>query len=111
MRITIDQIREKMCDEHCHHPYQNLEDGRMEELFCDKCPLNDLPKWISCTDSIPQPHTDALISVNGRIIIAMYDGYSWYTEEVNPRRIEKQNVKAWMPLPEPYKEEEDGDSD
>ena len=66
------------------------------------------PHWIPCSERLPEEETDVLIcNANGDIAISRgsysteaEDDFIWYT---SGWRFGK--VIAWMPLPEPYKEE------
>lgn len=69
--MTIDQIKEKMCDEYCRMPHEACDQEELEEL-CKYCPLNDLmplkPKrkkpeecrcWIDHPNNMRKNHCEA----------------------------------------------------
>ena len=74
--------------------------------------------WIPTTESLPKSEQDVLISFEHSVTIGYYyidpctydsqfedlDDTGWYNEEDD--FMYDQNVIAWMPLPEPYKQEE-----
>ena len=71
---------------------QGLEDGK--------------PKWIPVTERLPEQKGYYLVFSHGVIGTAYY-GSKWWTED---SRIYEPQITHWMPmLPEPPKEEKDGD--
>lgn len=70
-----------------------------------------LPAWIPCSERMPEEKKEVLISADGDLYIAEYEidhGKGYWSEVVEYRNIT--DVDAWMPLPEPYKEENDDNS-
>lgn len=75
--------------------------------------LNDLPsvqpesKWIPVTERLPEPRTDVWVNSD----IGQIQGYYeenvkiWYASFGQGRDYLELIVNAWMPLPEPYREE------
>ena len=63
------------------------------------------PHWIPCSERLPEKGTNILIcDMDGDIYLTHMTRYeSFYDDSGN--RIK--NVRAWMPLPEPYREEGD----
>ena len=64
---------------------------------------NEIPRWISTSERLPDIHNysaEYLVTLKrGGVFIGMFtetDGRSWWTYD---------DVIAWMPLPEPYKED------
>lgn len=61
-------------------------------------------RWIPCSERMPDPFVEVLVSdVDGDVRIAYFENLfsAWWSDRYG--RIE---VLAWMPLPEPYREEE-----
>ena len=56
-------------------------------------------QWIPCSERWPEEFTVVLVSDGEKIGIAYRREYLWYHEEYLG------DIAAWMPLPEPYKEE------
>ena len=70
-----------------------------------------LPAWIPCSERLPEEKKEVLISADGDLYIAEYEidhGKGYWSEVVEYRNVT--DVDAWMPLPEPYKEENDDNS-
>ena len=62
-------------------------------------------KWISCNKRLPEDGTEVFIYLFDRPspYIAWIEDTHWYTEDFEVDR--EDEPIAWMPLPEPYKEE------
>ncbi len=62
------------------------------------------PHWIPCSERMPEDDTEVFVYLFDyqSPYIAWVTDSCWFTEEF---QVEKENYpKAWMPLPEPYKE-------
>ena len=92
-----------------------IEDGHnWNELCVTKDEIDDMPtvnRWMPCDKSMPKHDIDVLVWVYDSVSIARLerDPYlprtQWRFEEYCLSGDEKSHVKAWMPLPEPYKAE------
>jgi len=60
--------------------------------------------WIPCSKKLPEKEGPYLISNSRHTFEAMFLGGEWYSRELD---LLLDGVLAWMPLPEPYRE--DGD--
>lgn len=67
----------------------------------------DEPRWIPCSERLPEP-CQMVLATNKYGFVWVFkrieNGWSepiegWFTDKEEP-----DHVKAWMPLPEPYKE-------
>lgn len=62
------------------------------------------PQWIPCSERLPDEGQGCLVCDKGHILIDTFVGHGnpynwkWYIRD----------YEAWMPLPEPYKEGQDG---
>lgn len=68
------------------------------------------PTWIPVSARMPEEHKRVIVSdVFGVYIGEFIDaGESWGGKHfINEHGMHSKSVKAWMPLPEPYKEAED----
>lgn len=68
------------------------------------------PNWIPCKERMPEENRTVIASTEyGVYSEARYtkeDGWEWAYEYGADYWVELDEVKAWMPLPEPYKEGE-----
>jgi hypothetical protein len=65
--------------------------------------LEQEPKWIPCSKRLPKEIGDYLVTThNGQIARYVYMGNG------TSKEYWMRCAVAWMPLPEPYKEEQDG---
>ena len=64
--------------------------------------------WIPCSERLPEEEADVLLSLRS---LDVYTGFRANAEGCfyidGDGYVEYENVMAWMPLPEPYKESED----
>ena len=64
--------------------------------------------WIPCSDRLPEEEADVLLSLRS---LDVYTGFRANAEGCfyidGDGYVEYENVVAWQPLPEPYKESED----
>ena len=64
--------------------------------------------WIPCSERLPEENTDILVTyVDGeetRIIPVNYGLGTWY-DCIFDAALDPLKITAWMPLPEPYREE------
>ena len=77
--------------------------------FIVKQPTIEIPTWIPCEERLPSIGEKVLVSTNKTCFIQVFKGvYSeptiWHWEH---RSIKK--IIAWMPLPQPYRGENNND--
>ena len=62
--------------------------------------------WISCDEKLPDIGESVLISVGSMYVTEaeLRDEYYWHQFKWESL-VRKDNVKVWMPLPKPYKEQ------
>lgn len=69
----------------------------------------DRPKWIPCSERLPEEGLTVLICAEGGEIefgqLTEY-GWEWLAESMSDYWTEAEEVIAWQPLPEPYEEAE-----
>ena len=106
-----------------------LSEGQAIEILADEEKLPSVqpePQWIPCSERLPQDRQKCLICVNcknGKYVIDIasyaidlfkvnkYDFWDevgksgWYYLNAEYGYCKVLNVIAWMPLPEPYREE------
>lgn len=122
--INADDLIERLdavCDTSC--PYSK----KQRSVMCGSCMLgsafdvvDDMPtlhkipnehQWIPCSERLPAYGEDVLISIGGYcnvghiVPVNEEEQYNWYFSGWYhfPK-----DVDAWMPLPEPYKEDNNG---
>lgn len=73
---------------------------------CDAPTINPEPKWIPCSERLPEDYTDVFVYLFGSPspYIAWIEDTHWYTGDFEVDR--EDEPVAWMPLPEPYKGEQ-----
>lgn len=62
-------------------------------------------RWIPCSERLPDNDESVLISNSHGVTKAWWNGRFWTSIAVKKYK----TVTAWMPLPEPYKEEGEAD--
>ena len=65
------------------------------------------PKWIPCSERLPDNDESVLISNSHGVTKAWWNGRCWTSIAAKKYK----TVTAWMPLPEPYKEGEQNETD
>ena len=67
------------------------------------------PKWIPCSERLPDVAQRVLLSGHGKVMVGKLHSFGKYSLE--PTGISyiypKDDIEAWMPLPEPWKGEEE----
>lgn len=70
----------------------------------------DRPKWIPCSERLPEEGLTVLICAEGGEIefgqLTKY-GWEWLAESIAGYWTEAEEVIAWQPLPKPYKESDE----
>ena len=96
------------CAAMCAYPLENPE-GYCEYADAIRMAIKELKqseqKWISCSERPPEDGTEVFVYLFERKdpYIAWVEDCRWYTEDFE---VEKENYPiAWMPLPEPYRED------
>ena len=92
-------------------------DMTITEFVEDEIPtIEAKPRWLSCSERLPRYNEDVLVyrpKMAMKIIVDRYSGY--YGEDINNldewfegwTYSDNCVVLAWMPLPEPYKMDEE----
>lgn len=70
--------------------------------------LPSAQQWIPCSERLPDLEEEVLVDYHGRVRLASLtkndEEYPWYFI-VSRFNAKLETVKAWMPLPSPYREE------
>ena len=107
--VSIDQ--EKMIVESLPsiYPMQKFEEDAIETV------LDALPRWIPCSERLPENDNEVLITVWDaeddyvEVYKGFYQGHEWWTQwchgcsKIKDEPCGENIVIAWMSLPEPYK--------
>ena len=95
---------------------------RTVQDFVDKCRECGKQRWIPCSERLPDERKDCIVTFKDGYVDTMcyapdlyrvdeYDFYAkkgkagWYDYDSEWGYYSRDDVIAWMPLPEPYKEE------
>jgi len=113
--MLIIKAKNNIPREEMKHIYRNLlEQMQLGLIFIDDeyeiSIVEPSMKWLSVNDALPENAKDVLVTDGGDVFIGWYDNangrYEWRS---NDSRFYPAShpIKAWMPLPELYKESED----
>lgn len=115
MELTIDYLK-------------NIQEGYIEGEGYERHPvpewyaldkameLLEQTRWISVNEKLPEKYMNCLITVKTEayfctphyeVYIAWFDGKNFIYEYGNESIVAKISIIAWMPLPRPYKENEE----
>ena len=61
------------------------------------------PKWIPCSERLPNNEDNVLVTAWDYVLLAWFDGERWHEIEYS---FDDGDVVAWMPLPKPYERKE-----
>ena len=93
----------------------NIEEeygSAVQEVINDLPSVQPKPQWIPCSERLPDVAQRVLLSGHGMVMIGMLHSFGKYSLE--PTGISyaysKDDIEAWMPLPEPYVRGEQNDS-
>ena len=70
--------------------------------YIDTLPSADVPHWIQCSERFPSDYV-LFCDLDGDVYYGHRMDNKWWAEGCDDRI---KNVIAWMPLPEPYKYDE-----
>jgi hypothetical protein len=82
----------------------------LKERTAFKYDVVDAPSvniWIPCKERLPSNNREVLISCGWGIDIGYYEKDGWHSEWIN--HYDDDKVLAWIPLPEPWKDGDNGD--
>ena len=103
--IDADALRERIITRQTEMSYEDAW-----ALTCvDNAPTIEPQKWIPVSEGLPDVAQRVLLSGHGKVMIGRLHSFGKYSLE--PTGISyiypKDAIEAWMPLPNPYKEEEE----
>ncbi len=110
--IDADQLRKDVLDlPNCYNGFSDAYDKACIIDLIDDQPTVE-PHWIPCSERLPNSQTEVIVSCrdDSADTIYRYTTSGWITtngeywiidNEINPY------VVAWMPLPEPYRGEQE----
>ena len=78
----------------------------LEEIINNQ-PTIEIPGWIPCKERLPEESGEYYITIDYGSIHST--DLSWFYPKDQTWSYKNANVIAWMPLPEPYKEEHNAD--
>lgn len=77
-----------------------IETAVEEEL--NMTPTIEIPQWIPCSERLPVDDREVIMQLTWGIEIGWRLNGIWKSEYIN--KYDDDDVIAWMPLPEPFKE-------
>lgn len=99
-----------------------IHKDRTVQNFVDKCRECGKQRWIPCSERLPENETRVLTTIKipnriARVRSGWYDsgffpndhGGFFHNDNGDVWKATDMEVVAWMPLPEPYKEESEGE--
>ena len=76
---------------------QDIEQAMLDKAY--ECGKQDAAQWIPCSERLPKkPNVYTVTDSNNRVVRFAFTGTD------SSREYWKRCAKAWMPLPEPYRE-------
>ena len=98
--------------------YQEGADSERPKAFSDGYESGynkgraDATKWIPCSERLPEKAGNYLVSMKSETVSYMFfDCLYFYSVISNYAYKPVTDILAWMPLPEPYKEQNNGEDD
>lgn len=83
-----------------------LSEGEAIEILADEEKLPSVQRWIPCSERLPDMHDEVLVTARGEVSIAwLYVDGKWRSNDMPQPML--RDIIAWMPLPEPYKGEQE----
>lgn len=80
-------------------------DCGIERLADEICAIDPM-KWTTVSERLPKEEYEVLVTTSWHdVCIAWYDDGKWRAEYIN--EYDDDEILAWMPLPEPWRGEED----
>lgn len=95
----------------CNDCIKHGGDWECDRVHCHKgdVPNTNVGKWIPCSERLPDVGRRVLLSGHGMVMIGRLHSFGKYSLE--PTGISyiypKDDIEAWLPLPEPYKGDEE----
>ena len=104
--IEIDEARFKDIQRIAEVQLESNHFQTAEQIIAKGVPIEQEQKWIPISERLPKIHQDVLLSLRS---LDVEVGFKAETEPYfyHYGYIDPQNVLAWMPLPEPYKADEE----
>ena len=107
IRIHLSDYKERLCNQRRWKEAEEYQ--RIIDRFMSFASAQPEPQWIPCSERLPEERDNILVT-NGQSVMEAYfiQGEFLGTMIIRNNPFKVSDVTAWMPLPEPWRGEEDG---
>lgn len=106
-QAAIDAFDKELSAEHNHNREMAVSFLGAKRII-EAVPSVQPQRWIPCSERLPEMFHDVLISTRWKTVDRAYRSFTcWLHNGMDCTNYENDEILAWMPLPEPWKGEEE----